>query len=186
MPLPLPEAASDPLREPRMLLRAFSVNRSHTYYCRELGFRSSGYWNCPPAAHLNQLIQGELLTTRSLRAHCEGLLQPSNWISMTDDPKWLLRTPLFSQGNVDRDDRDRVAFIDTVRLNRLAILYERSDKLADRANIPRYSWTDETGVRFTWPGHWLAYAWIPAECIVSVVTLQRFRELCREHGVTEG
>lgn len=181
-PLPLPEARLDPLREPQMLLRAFSLDRSHTYYCQELGFRSSGYWKCPPAAHFDELIRVEVLTERSLRVHCEGILEPSNWISMANDPKWLLN--LLNQDDQDQDEQRRVAFVSTAKLNRLAVLYDRSDTLARRANIPTYSWTDETGVRFTWSGHWLAHAWIPAQCIERVVTLQRFRELCHEYSVT--
>ena len=180
--LPLPRTKCDPFLEPQMLMRAFLEGQSHTYWDNDLGFRSSGYRKCRPVKDIEAMIKEGVLNTKSMRNHCEGEPEPSHWISMTDNPQWLMERSLLCRGDIQRYDKRRVAFVNVEKLNRMGVIFQRSDLLALQANIAVYSTSNQQGVKYTSVDHWLAFSWIPPQCIERIVSLRSFRALYKAHG----
>ena len=137
-----------------------------------------------PRQQMDELIKGGELSEKPLKAHCEGEPKPTPWISMMNDPAWILKN--FPNSKASRDaDEGQIAFINVQKLERMGVLFGRSDLLAEEANIPRYSLSRD-GVKFTSVIHWLAYAWIPSQCIEQVWTFQEFADRCASRGIKEG
>lgn len=179
---PRPRPSHNPFLPPQMLLRACSLARSHSPHSDEFGFQSSGFGFCRPKESVEALIESGILSKTSLRNHCEGVATPSYWVSLTDNPQWLLKKSALCKAPYNENDERCIAFINVEKLNRMGIIYQRSDLLALQAKILVYSKSNESGVMFTSVDHWLAYAWIPPQCIERVTSLQRFRYLYEAHG----
>jgi hypothetical protein len=70
----------------------------------------------------------------------------------------------------------RVAIVSVPKMERLNILWHQSDVLVEQAGGKAYSGRYQDGVQFAWPRHYLVYGWIPAQCVIKTLTLQRFRQ----------
>lgn len=160
---------------PQMFVRGFQ-DASYCTYTPEMGIRSSDF--CTPASSFKDLMGKSGLYEESFRNHCEAVPgQPTCWISMTDDVHWLLEKSAFGKSVRTDNDTRKIAFINASKMNSLGILFERSDLLASGAAISKYSWNNPEGVKFTSYSHWLAYGWIPPQCIEQILPFHRAREL---------
>ena len=128
------------------------------------------------------MIKEGVLNTESMRNHCEGESEPSYWISMTDNPQWLMERSPLCRGDIQRYDKRHVAFVNVEKLKRMGVIFQRSDLLALQANIAVYSTSNQQGVKYTSVDHWLAFSWIPPQCIERIVSLRSFRALYKAHG----
>jgi hypothetical protein len=170
-------------RPPQGQLRVWGPE-SHTKYVKKLGFLCSSWRTCRPVSSLEELKQRGSSTVTSLRSHCENQRSPSDWISLSGDASWMLKnvnrkwpTDSVSAGNM------RVALVSTAKMERLKLLFDRSDLLVLGAGGSK---TGPNRVKFAWPGHYLVYGWIPVQCIVKVFNLAQFRDICKEHNIRPG
>ena len=83
-------------------------------------------------------------------------------------------------------DSMSIALISTAKVERMNILFDRSDFLLQRAGGRPYRMTNPDGVKFTWAGHYLVYGWIPVQYIVTNFTLARFRDVCEGRSIRPG
>lgn len=101
-----------------------------------------------------------ILTVQQLQTHCKGTNDASCWISLCNDASWML-------GYINRLPLRIgcwVAIISLPKLDRLNILWDRSDILVRQAGGNYYK-RHEDGVQNVWAGHYLVYGWIPAQCV---------------------
>jgi hypothetical protein len=181
--LPTPRQSINPFLEPQMLLRIFLPGESHTSYSPELGFRSSGSHLQKQAKSVQALIDLGILTRDSLRSHCECQGRPSSFISLTENTKWLLEISPLAKRSPLTDDHRQVAFVSVEKLQRMGVIYQRSDMLAVQAQIPTYSQGQQDGVRYTSVDHWLVYDWIPMQCIEKVVSFKEYKRMYEAAGM---
>ncbi|KAI1622203.1 hypothetical protein EDD37DRAFT_510327 [Exophiala viscosa] len=164
-----PDAVEKDARyRPSSLIRVWT-DKSYCPYDADLGFRCPGWASGERFASFQDLQDRDILTTKSLRDHCENRHNTSNrsvWVSMTDDVSWVLEHA--EQYRWDRTPDCRVALISTDRLDECNVLWDQSDTLVKRAH--GYTWSPyrPDGVMYAWNGHFLAPAWIPEQCIVAI------------------
>jgi hypothetical protein len=155
---------------------------SHTEYSDSLGFRCSGWRTCRPASSFMELQKNGILTTQKLQSHCEGKATPSQWISLCDNASWMLKYV----NKTRKPAGCRIAIVSVPKMERLNILWARSDELVRQAGGNTYSGKHRDGVEYAWPEHYLVYGWIPAQCVIETFTIQDFRQLCKERDIKEG
>jgi hypothetical protein len=146
----------------------------HTKYDDSLGFRCSNWMECEPANNFMELKDRGALTTQGLRDHCQKTPIPSCWISLCANASWTLK---------HMGKECYVAIISVPNMDRLNILWQQSDTLVREARGETYGATHEDRVKFAWPGHYLVYGWIPAQCVIQKYTAQRFQQLCKERSI---
>jgi len=83
-------------------------------------------------------------------------------------------------------DSMRIALVSTAKMERLNLLFHRSDLLLQSVGGRPYKETNQDGVKFTWTNHYLVYGWIPARCIVTTFTLAEFRMVCEDRNIGQG
>jgi hypothetical protein len=181
--VPVARRPAWPYFEPQMLLRIFEAGVSYTPYSAELGFHSSDSRIFTQARSVQALKDSGVLSDNSLRSHCEGYEKSSPWISLTDNTQWLLEKSPLSKKPSTKSDQRRVAFINVERLNRMGVIFQRTDLLALQAKIPVYSGANRKGVKFTSVDHWLVYDWIPVQCIERIVSFQEYQRLYAAQGM---
>ncbi|CAF9933299.1 hypothetical protein IMSHALPRED_009133 [Imshaugia aleurites] len=166
--VPIP---SEPGSTPRWPLRAFH-DRSHCRY-GPLGILSSGYMLSNPRSSFDELKKTQHFSGTSLRNHCGGS-EPTPFISIADDAVWLLD---FVHTFRFHPAITRVAFINVKNLELMGVLHGQFR-----------AWAMEAGGAdgLDCPPHWLAYGWIPLQCIDAVWSLNDFRQVCSESGIPEG
>lgn len=157
--IPTPRRPVNPFLEPQLLLGVFIPGTSYTYYCADLGFRSSGSHLIPSAEGVQTLIKRGILSRKHSKSHCESRERPSPFTSLTDNTKWLLKKSPLAKHPPSANDHRRVAFVNVEKLRRMSIIYQRSDLLAAQANITVYSAARQDGVKFTSADDWLVYDW---------------------------
>lgn len=81
----VPDAVPD---RPQTLIRMFT-GKSHTSYSNDFGFYCSNSRVSEPPKDLSDLMKDAELLRQSLRKHCEGTIDPSDWISLILIPKAL-------------------------------------------------------------------------------------------------
>lgn len=88
----IPDRLSPPSvdEKPQGLLRVLG-SQSHTKYDNQLGFLSSSWKTCRPAADLEELKKQGVLSVTNLQSHCGNLPSPSDWISLSGEAPWILR-----------------------------------------------------------------------------------------------
>lgn len=127
------------LHRPRIFLRRWGpdsqVNLDQTY-----GFLAGNWRSLEPASTFEELMDRGGLTIRDLKYHCEGISVATPWISMIDDPVWMLKDtnkkyPLDSS----KSGGIRVSAISVARLNRLNVLFNRSNELVQQAGGRRWN-----------------------------------------------
>lgn len=162
-------------------------SQSHTKYDKQLGFLSSSWTTCRPAADLKELKQRGVLSVTSLQSHCENQSSPSDWISLSGEVSWMLKyiDRKWPPGSVSVDSM-RIALVSTAKMERLNLLFDRSDFLVQGAGGRPYSATSPNGVKFAWHSHYLVYGWIPAQCVVKIFTLEQFRDICKNRNIRPG
>ena len=171
---------------PQGLLRVWGA-KSHTKYDEQLGFRCSSWTECGPASTLKELEQRGILSASSLKSHCENEPRASGWISLSGETSWTLKY-IDKHWPTDGvlDDSMNIALISTAKMERMNLLFDRSDFLLHSAGGRPYGTTNPDGVKFTWPSHYLVYGWIPVQCIVTTFTLAQFREICEGRNIRSG
>ena len=152
---------------------------SHTEFDDSLGFRCSNWKQCKPAGSFLGLEKHGILTTGGLQNHRQNTRLPSCWISVCDDLSHLLK-------HMKKKKARHVAIVSVANLNKLNILWERSDLLGQQARERVYSGKHENGVHFAWSAHFLVYGWIPAQCVIRRYTARMFLQLCKERSITKG
>ncbi len=169
----------NPFSTPRWLLRAFH-GKSFCQY-REIGILGSGYMSSNPGLSFDDLIKTQGLSETSLRNHCGGSKR-TPLISMADDPAWLLH---FVR-SLSFPETTRIAFINVKKLELMGVLHGQARFWAMKVGAESYSAKNQYGVHYLGPTHWLAYGWIPSQCIDDVWSLNDFRQVCSESGIPEG
>jgi len=146
--------------EPRLLYRV-THGSSYTFFDADIGF-------CCPR-WLQERDFGEP-SRQDFINHMEGEPFASPYISLTESPTRALR---FGKGMASA----KVFIIDAVRLRAAKIHTERTTVLASRyATKPQY----------TTKSYWLAWFWVPADCLVKSVSFDEFQEVCKENNISNG
>lgn len=170
-------------RPPQGYLRVWGP-KSHTKHEKRLGFLCSSWRTSRPALTPEEPKQRGTLSVRGLQLHCEKKHRPSDWISLSGDVSWMLKyiNKHWPTNDVSTNNM-RIALVNTAKMERLNVLFDRSNTLVQSVEGTLYRKADRHGVRFAWHGHYLAYGWIPAQCIVKIFNLKQFRELCEDRGI---
>ncbi len=178
--------AEDLYRPPQGYLRVWGP-KSHTKYDNRLGFLCSSWRTSRPAPNLEELKQRGTLSVTGLQSHCQKRHRPSDWISLSGDVSWMLKyiNKHWPTNDVSTNSM-RIALVSTAEMERLNVLFDRSDFLVQSAGGKLYSRANPQGVQFAWPSHYLAYGWIPAQCIVKIFTLRQFRDICEDRDIQPG
>jgi len=171
----------NPFDAPLTLIRIWNDD-SHTLYTESVGFRCGNWKQCQPVNDFIELGNSEKLL-KIISDHCEGETSPSDWISFSDNASWILSK--FSDSFRSTQGNCRVAVINVASLDRLRIPWQRSDSLVKQfGGTPRSS--EEGGVQYAWPGHYLVYGWVPSQCIIKSFTLEEFETLCKHRNIPKG
>lgn len=170
----------EPSCRPSSLIRVWT-SESHSPYHADLGFRCSGWTSPKPYTTIEALLNEKILTTESLKNHCEKKARPSAWISFSDDASWMLNYA--QEWGLVWNTTCRVAIISMDRLERCNIPCGRSDELVVRTGGKIYSYKNPDGVRFAFPRQILVYGCVPAHCLLAKFTIQQFCGLCEEHNI---
>jgi len=163
---------------PEIFLRAFRKS-CHSPHDKVLGFRSSGQPSTPPDYVACTLQDSSRLNADMLRNQCEGS-DPSDLIAMSDSPARIfniIKTWPFTDfgGEV-------IAVINSSKLIRMGVLFNRTTTLASHLGLsPRK--TDPKRLSYANENYWVAYRWIPAECIERYLTISDLRKICEERGI---
>ena len=170
----------NPFSNPRWLLRV-SRDDSYCQYDKNIGILSSGYMRSDPGLCFHDMITDKVISKTSLRNHCEGT-EPTPFISMTDDAAWLL----YFVKRCRLEGTTRIAFINVKNLELMGVLHGLGRSWAMEAGVELYSAENRDGIHYLGPAHWLAYGWIPVQCIDDDWSLNHFRQVCSECGISEG
>lgn len=153
---------------------------SYSRYDKDLGFRSSKQPFTLPSSHGGPLHESSLVDQDALKNHCEGN-QPSDLIAMSDSPTRILR---FIQNWDLRDLKgDMIAVINVSKLLAMRVLFSRTTTLAKKLNVEAWAPSQEWGVEWINPNYWVAYRWVPAECIEFCISVEFLRSACKEHSI---
>lgn len=115
----------------------------------EFGFLSSGFFQTRLLSGIQSMIERSVISYGMMKIHCEGIPQPSSWISLTYDPVWLLKKHPLCKGPIEDQDPRRVAFVNVEKMDRLGVIYDRSDRIAAQATIPVYTEKNPSGLKYT-------------------------------------
>jgi hypothetical protein len=129
---------------------------------------------------LRQWLEGPSFkdpTREDFRNYMEGRQIYSPYVSMTESPgrlfnyyKRKLVTP-------------QIAVIDVSKLRRMNIPIDRSTDIADRFDVST-SGADATS--YITRTQWLAQFWIPAACIIRMVSSVEFINACKKREIVDG
>ncbi|KAL8995899.1 MAG: hypothetical protein Q9169_004473 [Polycauliona sp. 2 TL-2023] len=164
---------------PQGLLRYYGPG-SHTKYDDDLGFLCSGWSRSDtPATNFEELQEKGQWSVASLKSHMEKQGRPSDWISSSSRVSWVLE-----RINEGWRSAEHIALLSTAKMERLQVLVRQSDLLLEEAGGKRFCGMQPNGVHNTSSSHYLAYGWIPKQCVIKVFTLSEFRDVCRAHNIT--
>ncbi|PYI19099.1 hypothetical protein BO99DRAFT_146368 [Aspergillus violaceofuscus CBS 115571] len=166
---------------PELFYRAFKCG-NHGRHSVELGFRSSNQPLTPPAYHDGTLLNSLLVNKDSLTNQCEGNL-PSDLIALSDSPSRVLNI-LKRWGHSDREG-EMIAVINVSKLLAMQVLFNRTTTLAEKLGMNLWNRHRATGLQYANPNYWVAYRWIPAECIECYVSEIVLRKACDSRGIDE-
>lgn len=81
----------------------------------------------------------------------------------------------------------KVYVLNVAKLDRMRILYKRSDELVRQTGGEVYRENKAlNGMKFAWSDHFLVYGWVPTQCIENVWDANTYRLLCSQAGIREG
>ncbi|PKX94920.1 uncharacterized protein P174DRAFT_119703 [Aspergillus novofumigatus IBT 16806] len=169
------------LDTPEFLYRAFKGG-CHGRHSPELGFRSSNQPLTSPSYHDGTLLDSSLVDKDALRNQCEGS-QPSDLIALSASPSRVLKI-LRKWGYHDRAG-DMIAVINVSKLLAMGVLFNRTTTLAKSLGMNLRTECQLTGLQFANPNYWVAYRWIPAECIELYISEPFLQEACDSRGIGE-
>jgi len=147
---------------PAFLYRAFR-DGAHTRHDRMLGFRCSRQPITMPYYHTGTLLSSQLVDQEVLENHCEGC-NPSDLIALADSPSRILK--IIATWDFDDRGGDRIAVINVPKL-----LFNRTSTLAKSLGMKLWTPVQPTGLQFANENYWVAYRWIPAECIERYISI---------------
>ncbi|KAK2740399.1 hypothetical protein FQN57_006139 [Myotisia sp. PD_48] len=185
MDLPLPNTEQDfpEADTPEVLYRAFNAS-CHTRYDERLGFRSSSAYLISPEYDAQTLEFSSLVDKESLRNHCDpgSNKRPSDLIALSDSPSRIFNfVPPKDKSNY------RIAVINVRKLLSARVLFNRTRTVARSLNlkpcIKDGRVQPNEGIEYISPNYWVAYRWIPAECIECSTTIGLLKQACKERGI---
>lgn len=164
---------------PECFLHAWRPS-SHTFHDDKLGIRSTDLLT-PPEYDAPTLRESSNLSADGLRNHCEGS-EPSCFISLSDSPgrthKWIASTWQFKD-----IDRGMVAIVNTSKLLEMGVLCNRTTTLALRLSMPLWKADPNKGLSYANENFWVAYRWIPEECMEYYISSAYFLRFCHQQGI---
>lgn len=176
------EIFSNPFLRQNTFIRIWHKD-SYTRYSESLGFLCSDWKNVKPAVSMDHLRKFPMDMQESLSNHLDSR-KTSPWISVADDVGWILTHAHKWRAN-DPNSDCRVAIISVPEMDRLGILWERSDILVESVGMQRHRKRQSSGgVKYAWFEHYLVYGWIPAQCVIRVFPFTQYRRMCDERGIT--
>jgi hypothetical protein len=153
---------------------------SYTRFDKQLGFRSSRQPFTLPSNHAGPLFESSLVDKGSLVNQCEGD-QPSDLIAMSDSPARILR--LIKSWDFNDLRGQMIAVINVQKLLAMKVLFNRTTTLAERLGMQTWSPSQPKGISWANSNYWVAYRWIPAECIQSYISVASLRDACFRHKI---
>jgi len=174
------DAQYEELDTPELLFRAFKSN-SHTHHSKELGFRCSDQVLTPPDYEAKTLQYSSMINLETFRDHCENTVKPSSLIAMSDSPIRILN--ITRTWDFKHMEGDIIAVINTTKLLGTGVLFNRTTTLAKHFGVQLRTATNPGGLHYANPNYWVAYRWIPAECIERYVSISTLRGLCEKKGI---
>ncbi|KAJ5100493.1 hypothetical protein N7456_006545 [Penicillium angulare] len=161
---------------PEILYRAFRTG-SYSRFDKDLGFRSSRQPLTPPSNYDGPLEESSLVTYDILKNHCEGT-KPSDLIAMSDSPARILK---FVKAWDFKDmEGNMIAVINVSKLLAMRVLFNRTTTLCKKLGIEPWSRTSENGLSWVNRNYWVAYRWVPAECIEFCISIDALQEACNK------
>lgn len=138
--------------------------------------------NCRPAQDFEDLEKRRSLSEEKLRSHCKQDSRPSEWISMSDDVTWVFKqiAQKWPYGGAF------VSFVSRAKMERLNVLFDRSYSLVRYAGGETFNKKHPKGVNYAWSAHYLAYGWIPVQCVMKTITSTEFIGLYEKQRVQAG
>lgn len=164
---------------PEIFFRAIRSG-SKTRFDKQLGFRSSRQPFTLPSNHSGPLCESSLVDKVSLVNQCEGD-QPSDLIAMSDSPARILR--FIKSWDFDDLRGEMIAVINVKKLLVMKVLFNRTTTLAKRLGMKTWAPSQPRGIKWANPNYWVAYRWIPADCIQSYVSVESLRRACIGHEI---
>lgn len=164
---------------PELLYRAFKSS-CHGRHDQDLGFRSSRQPLTSPFHHNGTLLESSLVDKDALRNQCGGD-QPSDLIALSDSPSRILKL-LKGWGLSDRKG-DMIAVISVSKLLAMGVLFNRTTALANSLGMDLRTRHRPLGLKYANSNYWVAYRWVPAECIECYISEHLLLKACNNHGV---
>jgi hypothetical protein len=164
---------------PGIFYRAFRSG-SYSRYDKDLGFRSSRQPLTLSSNHDGPLHESSLVNYDILKNHCQGN-QPSDLIAMSDSPARVLG--FIEHWDFKDLEGDMIAVIDVSKLLAMRVLFSRTTTLCDKLGVEAWSRSRSNGLSWVIRNYWVAYRWVPAECIEFRISVASLRSACKEHGI---
>lgn len=164
---------------PELLYRAFK-GECWSRHSQDLGFRSSNQPLTPPSYHEGTLLDSSLVGEDALRNQCKGK-QPSDLIALSDSPLRILKI-IKGWGFKDREG-NMIAVINVSKLLGMGVLFNRTTTLAKSLDMALRTAGRPTGLQYANYNYWIAYRWIPAECIEFYISESVLQTACNIHGI---
>jgi hypothetical protein len=164
---------------PELFYRAFNGG-CWSRHCQDLGFRSSNQPLTPPSYYDGTLLDSSLVDKDALKNHCEGD-QPSDLIALTDSPSRVLRITRGWGSWIGGENT--IAVISVSKLMRMGVLFNRTTTLARSLDMDLRTAHQPTGLQYANSNYWVAYRWIPAECIEFYISVPFLRNACDIRGI---
>ncbi|KAL4904041.1 hypothetical protein BDW74DRAFT_185746 [Aspergillus multicolor] len=166
---------------PELLYRAFKGG-CRSRHGQNLGSRSSNQPLTSPSYHEGTLLDSSLVDEVALRNQCEGD-QPSDLIALSDS---LSRISKVIAG-WDFNDRagKMIAVINVSNLLAMGVLFNRTTTLAESLGMALRTRRLPTGFQYANSNYWVAYRWVPAECIEFYISEPFLRKAYDIRGIGE-
>lgn len=164
---PIPAAQGALLDDGKLMLRAV-LPHSATRHDAQLGFICGNAHLAVPDFHSETLESSPYMNSTKLISHCEGQQNLSDFVSMFDSPHRLRK--FITSWSAESIKKGYIAVINPSKLQMMRVLFERTTSLARQLGIPRPEYATDN--------FWIAYRWIPAQCIECYLTLAGFHEIC--------
>jgi hypothetical protein len=164
---------------PEVLYRVFRQS-CYGRHDKNLGFRSSRQPLTPPDLYAYVLDTGPLTDEEWLPKECEGN-QPSDLIALSDSPSRIF--DLVQSWDPSEREGDVVAVINVSKLLALDVAFNRTTTLNESLHADSATGNISNGLQFANSNDWVAYRWIPAECIERYTSIHSLRRACKFRGI---
>ncbi|KAB8257963.1 hypothetical protein BDV32DRAFT_76654 [Aspergillus pseudonomiae] len=133
-----------------------------------------------PCHHKGTLCDSLLVNEEVLRTYCERS-QPSDLIAMSDSPARILR--IVARWGSSYERGDMIAVINPSKLLAFKVLFNRTTTLAEELRVDLWAKDRATGLQWANKNYWVAYRWIPAECIEFCISPTSLTRACETHKI---